>query len=108
LQVIGKIPLKSREDLSLAYTPGVAEPCKEIVKGEDVSIGVSRGNVLLLAFPGILKGALEVRARDITDGMKLAAAKAITDLVGEGERSEERIVPDAEKRVARAAGIARG
>ena len=30
LETISKVPVKSREDLSLAYTPGVAEPCKKI------------------------------------------------------------------------------
>jgi malate dehydrogenase (oxaloacetate-decarboxylating) len=36
-----------------------------------------------LAFPGIFRGALDVRATDITDGMKLAAASAIAGLVGD-------------------------
>ncbi len=30
LAVVSKVPIKTREDLALAYTPGVAEPCKEI------------------------------------------------------------------------------
>ena len=30
-----KVPLKTKLDLSLAYTPGVAEPCREIVKNKD-------------------------------------------------------------------------
>ena len=30
LEVVSKVPVKSREDLSIAYTPGVAEPCKVI------------------------------------------------------------------------------
>jgi malate dehydrogenase (oxaloacetate-decarboxylating) len=49
----------------------------------------------LLVFPGILKGALEVRAQDITDEMKLAAAKAIANLVTEKELNENYIIPDA-------------
>lgn len=28
LEVVGKVPVKNRDDLSLAYTPGVAEPCR--------------------------------------------------------------------------------
>lgn len=47
----------------------------------------------LLAFPGVFKGALAVRAADITENMKLAAARAIADLMGE-ELSVESIVPD--------------
>lgn len=48
----------------------------------------------VLAFPGILRGALDVRARDITDGMKLAAAQAIADLAGEN-LSADYVIPDA-------------
>ena len=32
LETVGKVPLESSDDLSLAYTPGVAEPCREIAK----------------------------------------------------------------------------
>ncbi|MDQ0199862.1 NAD(P)-dependent malic enzyme [Neobacillus ginsengisoli] len=54
----------------------------------------------LLVFPGIFKGALKVRAQDITDEMKLAAARAIADLVTEKELNENYIIPDAfDKRV---------
>lgn len=49
----------------------------------------------LLVFPGIFKGALKVRAQDITDEMKLAAARAIADLVTEKELNENYIIPDA-------------
>jgi malate dehydrogenase (oxaloacetate-decarboxylating) len=47
----------------------------------------------LLAFPGIFRGALDVRARRITERMKLAAASAIASIVGDSERSAEYIVP---------------
>jgi malate dehydrogenase (oxaloacetate-decarboxylating) len=46
----------------------------------------------LLAFPGIFRGALDVRARKISDGMKLAAARAIADIVG-AERNAEYVIP---------------
>jgi malate dehydrogenase (oxaloacetate-decarboxylating) len=46
----------------------------------------------LLSFPGIFRGALDCRARKITEGMKLAAARAIAGIVGD-ERSAEYIVP---------------
>jgi len=46
----------------------------------------------LLAFPGIFRGALDVRARKISDRMKLAAARAIAGIVGD-ERNSEYIVP---------------
>ena len=32
IEVVSKVPVKTREDLSIAYTPGVAEPCREIAK----------------------------------------------------------------------------
>lgn len=49
----------------------------------------------VLAFPGIFKGALSVRASDINDEMKLAAAKAIAGLISEEELSPDYIIPDA-------------
>lgn len=47
----------------------------------------------LLAFPGIFRGALDVRARRITEKMKLAAAYAIAAIVGDDERNPEYIIP---------------
>ena len=46
----------------------------------------------VLAFPGIFRGALDVRATTVTESMKLAAAEAIAGVL-EGELSEDRIVP---------------
>ncbi len=48
----------------------------------------------VVAFPGIFKGALAVRARDINEEMKLAAAKAIANCVPENELCPEKILPD--------------
>ena len=57
----------------------------------------------VLCFPGLFKGALSVRARDINDQMKLAAAYAIADLITDDDRSEENIIPGAfDPRVAQA------
>lgn len=47
----------------------------------------------VLAFPGIFRGALDVRAVDINEEMKLCAAYAIADLIAEEELSEEYIIP---------------
>ncbi|MBV9402706.1 MAG: NAD-dependent malic enzyme [Candidatus Eremiobacteraeota bacterium] len=47
----------------------------------------------LLAFPGIFRGALDCRARRITENMLIAAAKAIAAIVGDDERSAEYIIP---------------
>ena len=49
----------------------------------------------VVAFPGIFKGALEGRARQITEEMKLAAALAIADLVPEDKLSEDNVMPEA-------------
>ena len=47
----------------------------------------------VVAFPGIFKGALEGRARQITEEMKLAAAQALASLVSDAELSEDNIMP---------------
>lgn len=49
----------------------------------------------VLCFPGIFRGALDVRASEINDEMKIAAAKAIAGLVSDEELSEEYILPKA-------------
>lgn len=49
----------------------------------------------VVAFPGIFKGALEGRASQITEEMKLAAAKAIASLVPDEELNENNIIPEA-------------
>ncbi len=49
----------------------------------------------VLAFPGIFRGALEVRARDINDEMKLAAARAIAGIISDSELSAAYIIPQA-------------
>ena len=47
----------------------------------------------VLAFPGIFRGALDVRARDINDAMKIAAAKAIAAVVSDSELCADYIIP---------------
>jgi malate dehydrogenase (oxaloacetate-decarboxylating) len=73
----------------------------------------------VLAFPGVFRGALDVRASAINEPMKLAAAHAIASLVAEGELDADYIVPSALDRevasvvaaavadAARATGVAR-
>lgn len=57
----------------------------------------------VLAFPGIFRGALDVRASDINDDMKIAAAEAIAGLITDEELKPEYVIPDAfDKRVAKA------
>ena len=47
----------------------------------------------VLVFPGIFRGALDVRATEITEEMKMAAARAIASLITEEELNEEYIIP---------------
>lgn len=47
-----------------------------------------------LAFPGVFRGALDVKARMISDDMKIAAARAIADLVPDNKLSPEFLIPD--------------
>ncbi|MCI8302289.1 MAG: NAD-dependent malic enzyme [Oscillospiraceae bacterium] len=73
----------------------------------------------VLAFPVIFRGTFDVRARDINEEMKMAAARALAELISDGELSAEYIIPKAfDKRVgpavakavaeaARASGAAR-
>ena len=61
----------------------------------------------VLVFPGIFRGALDVRARDINDAMKVAAAKAIASLIPESGLREDNIIPSAfDPRVAQAVAAA--
>jgi malate dehydrogenase (oxaloacetate-decarboxylating) len=48
----------------------------------------------VIAFPGIFKGALEARAGRITEEMKLAAARALANLVSDDELCEDFVMPD--------------
>lgn len=73
----------------------------------------------VLAFPGIFRGALDVRASDINDEMKIAAAKAIASLVSDEELNPDFVIPapfdprvgptvaEAVKEAARKTGVAR-
>lgn len=49
----------------------------------------------VLAFPGIFRGALDVRAREINEEMKIAAAQALAGLVGEAALRDDYIIPQA-------------
>jgi malate dehydrogenase (oxaloacetate-decarboxylating) len=81
----------------------MANPVPEIMPDEAkaagaVVVGTGRSDFAnqinnVLAFPGIFRGALDVRARDINDAMKLAAAKAIASLVKDAELSPEYVIP---------------
>ena len=61
----------------------------------------------VLAFPGVFRGAFDVRASDINEEMKMAAAQALAGLISDEELSEEYIIPQAfDKRVGPAVAAA--
>lgn len=53
IKVVSKVPIKNRHDLSLAYTPGVAEPCKDIKEDKNLSFEYTcRGNMIAVVSDG--------------------------------------------------------
>ncbi len=61
----------------------------------------------VLAFPGIFRGTFDARATDINEEMKMAAAKALADLITDEELTPERIIPEAfDPRVGKAVAAA--
>ena len=133
---------EKKQLLRFTNRPGISGSVKDAIKGADVFVGVSVGNLLdaddirtmnndaiifamsnptpeitpdearrggakvigtgrsdfpnqvnnVLAFPGIFRGAIDARATRISSRMKLAAAHALADAVG--EPSPERVIPD--------------
>ncbi len=82
----------------------MANPTPEIMpdeakRGGAAVVGTGRSDFHnqinnVLAFPGIFKGALQVRAKDITEGMKVAAAYAIAAMVPSEQLNAEMILPN--------------
>ena len=90
----------------------MANPVPEIMPDIAISagakvVGTGRSDFAnqinnVLAFPGIFRGALDVRASDINEEMKIAAAYAIADIIPEDKLSPEYVIPDAlDKEVAK-------
>ena len=89
----------------------LANPTPEIMPDEAIQagariVGTGRSDFAnqinnVLVFPGLFRGALDVRAREINEEMKLAAAEAIASLITVEERNENYIIPNVfDKRVA--------
>ena len=72
-------------------TPEEAAPYARIIATGRSDYPNQINNVL--CFPGIFRGALDVRAREITEEMKMAAARGIAAIVAESELREEYIIP---------------
>ena len=83
----------------------MANPVPEIMpdeakKGGAAVVGTGRSDFPnqinnVLAFPGIFRGALDVRASDINEEMQMAAVYALANLVSDEELNEEYILPKA-------------
>jgi len=95
--------IKTMADKSICFA--MSNPVPEIMP-EDAEnagayiVGTGRSDYKnqinnVLAFPGVFRGALDVRASDINDEMKLAAAEAIAQLISEEDLSRDYIIPDA-------------
>lgn len=100
--LVSKEMIKSMADKPIIFA--MANPTPEIMP-EDAEnagafvIGTGRSDYPnqinnVVAFPGVFKGALAVRAKDINEEMKLAAAYAIADSVNESELNADNILPD--------------
>ncbi len=115
----------AKDPIIFAMANPVPEILPDVAKAAGVRVmGTGRSDFPnqinnVLAFPGIFRGALDVRARDINDEMKIAAAQAIASLVSEAELKEDYIIPapfdprvgpavaEAVRQAARKSGVAR-
>ncbi len=89
----------NKSPIIFAMSNPVPEIMPDIAKQAGASVvGTGRSDFAnqinnVLAFPGIFRGALDVRARDINDDMKIAAAYALAGLVGDDELTSEYVIP---------------
>lgn len=79
--------------------PNPEIPYDEAIKGGAAIVGTGRSDYPnqvnnVLAFPGIFRGALDAKATQITEGMKIAAAAALAEYVSESELSKTSILPN--------------
>ena len=90
----------SKDAIVFAMANPVPEIMPEVAKKAGIRvIGTGRSDYPnqinnVLAFPGIFRGALDARAKRITEEMKIAAAYAIADLIDEEQLNEEYIIPN--------------
>lgn len=107
--IVTKEMVSSMADKSIVFA--MANPIPEVMPDEAKAggayiVGTGRSDFPnqvnnVLAFPGIFRGALDVRASDINEEMKVAAAYAIAKTINEDELSEDNILPKAfDKRIA--------
>ncbi len=113
--IVSEEMIKSMADGAVAFP--MANPVPEIMpelaeKAGATVVGTGRSDFKnqinnVLAFPGIFRGALDVRASDINEEMKVAASNAIASLISDEELSANYIIPKAfDKRVGKAVAAA--
>jgi malate dehydrogenase (oxaloacetate-decarboxylating) len=97
----------NNDSVILAMANPVPEIMPDVAKNAGARvIGTGRSDFVnqinnVLIFPGLFRGALDVRAKEINDEMKLAAAYAIAGYIDEKDLNEEYIIPDVlDKKVA--------
>jgi malate dehydrogenase (oxaloacetate-decarboxylating) len=106
--IVSEEMIKSMNEGAVVFP--MANPVPEIMPDKALSagavvVGTGRSDFPnqinnVLAFPGIFRGALDVRASDINEEMKIAASKAIASLVSDEELKEDYILPKAfDKRI---------
>lgn len=89
----------AKDPIIFAMANPVPEIMPDLAKAAGASVvGTGRSDFAnqinnVLAFPGIFRGALDVRASDINDEMKIAAAKAIASLISDEELNAEYVIP---------------
>jgi len=110
---IDMVKSMAKESIVFACANPVPEIMPEdALKGGAVVVATGRSDFPnqinnVLAFPGVFRGTFDVRAKDINDEMKLAAAYAIASLVQDSELTPEYIIPSAfDKRVGPAVAAA--
>ncbi|GAA3023562.1 NAD(P)-dependent malic enzyme [Tetragenococcus solitarius] len=100
--ILAKEWIQAMNDQPIVFA--MANPVPEIMPDEAKAggafiVGTGRSDFPnqinnVLAFPGIFRGALDSRAKDITDEMQIAAAKGIAAVIPEDELSVDNIIPD--------------
>ncbi len=122
---VGDVESMATDPIVFAMANPDPEILPEAVEGKVAVMATGRSDYPnqinnVLAFPGIFRGALDARATDITENMKLAAAEAIAAAVSDEERSATHIIPsvferevqfavaDAVAAAARLDGVVRG
>ena len=101
--IVTKEMVSSMEERSIVFP--MANPTPEIMpdlarEAGAYVVGTGRSDFPnqinnVLAFPGVFRGALDARAKRITEGMKVAACHAIADVIPEEELGRENIIPNA-------------